>query len=342
MAALPMIITNAGLDAIIDAQLGGTEEVLISEIGLTATPFVMAPTLTALPGEFRRLDTVAGQSVAPNIIHVTAYDPAAVTYSVTGFGLFSDTGVLIAVYSAVVDPVLTKAALATSLFALDIALEADMAAVIAFGDALFLNPPASETVSGVARIATQARVDALADAGDDDRTIVTPKTLRVRLAALLAGLNGAIAALTGRTITGGGLVSGGGDLSANRVLTVTAASGAELLAAAIGDKSVTPAAFGALPRLLGGSGYQALPGGLWLAWGTVTLGANTSATVTMAANFPTSVRRAWLTPETDRDNSDEPDETWWVNPGSFGASGFSISSQGDGSAGSIAWLAIGD
>lgn len=181
MPALPMIITDAGLDAIIDAQTGGTEEVLITEIGLTATPFVMAPTLTALPGEFRRLDTVAGQSVAPNIIHVTAYDPAPVTYSVSGFGLFSDAGVLIAVYSAAVDPVLTKAALATSLFALDIALEADMAAVIAFGDALFLNPPASQTVAGVAKIAT----DALANAGVNDATIISPKQLRRVLNALI-------------------------------------------------------------------------------------------------------------------------------------------------------------
>lgn len=170
MAALPMIITDAGWDAIVDAQNGGTDAVEITELGLTATPFVMAPTLTALPGEFRRLDTVAGQAVSESIIHVVAYDPAAIVYNVTGFGFYASDGTLVAVYSAVADPILSKAQLATSLFALDIAFGNDVAAVIEFGDALFLNPPATETVAGVVKLST----DALADAGVDDETAMTP------------------------------------------------------------------------------------------------------------------------------------------------------------------------
>lgn len=174
MPALQMLITDAGLEAIVNAQGGGTDTILIDAIGLTDTPFIMAPTLTAVPGEFRRVDTVSGQAVAENIIHVVAYDPAAIAYDVTGFGLFDADGTLIAVYSTAADPILSKAELATSLFAMDIVLAADVAAVIEFGDALFLNPPATETVAGVAKIAT----DALADAGVDDLTIMSPKKVK--------------------------------------------------------------------------------------------------------------------------------------------------------------------
>lgn len=170
MPALPMMITDAGLAAIVNAQNGETEEVAITEIGLSSVPFMMAPTLTNVPGEFRRLDTVSGQAVAENIIHVTAYDPEPISYDVTGFGLYSAEDVLIAVYSAEADPILTKAVLATSLFAIDIAFAGDIAAVIEFGDALFLNPPASETVSGVVKLSTEAH----ADAGDDETTAMTP------------------------------------------------------------------------------------------------------------------------------------------------------------------------
>lgn len=170
MPALQMLITDAGLEAIINAQEGGTDAILIESIGLTDTPFVMAPTLTALPGQFRVIETVSGQAVAENIIHVVAYDPAEVTYDVTGFGLFDGDDTLIAVYSSADGPILSKAELATSLFAMDIVLSADVAAVIEFGDALFLNPPATETVAGVVKLAT----DAMADAGLDDSTAMTP------------------------------------------------------------------------------------------------------------------------------------------------------------------------
>ena len=182
MPALQMLITDAGLEAIINAQEGGTDAILIESIGLTDTPFVMAPTLTAIPGQFRVIETVSGQAVAESIIHVVAYDPAPVTYDVTGFGLFDGDGVLIAVYSAAEDPILSKAELATSLFAMDIVLSADVAAVIEFGDALFLNPPATEVTAGVAEISDNAE----ADAGVNDATMMTPKKVKRRIDAAIA------------------------------------------------------------------------------------------------------------------------------------------------------------
>lgn len=306
MAALPMMITNAGIDAIVDAQNGGTDMVTISEIGLTATPFILAPTIDALPGEFKRLATVSGQAISENVIHVTAYDADPVTYDVTGFGLYASDGTLIAIYSAAADPVLTKAALATSLFALDIAFAGSMAAVIEFGDALFLNPPASESVQGVARIATQTRVNAAADGEDDAHTIVTPKTLRARLVGFITAVNATIAdliadvgatldgfsatinAIAGRTITGSGLATGGGDLSANRVINVAAASGAEAQAGTANDKALTPAGLWAFPGANGGTNVWQVPGTKYrIQYVSGTIAANSRQTVTFPVAFNT-------------------------------------------------------
>jgi hypothetical protein len=143
MDALQMMITNAGLDALVDAQNGVTTDIVITQMGLTATVFAMAPTITALPGEFKRIDAISGESVAANIIHMTAYDNSAAVYDVTGFALYLDDGTLFAVYSAAADPVMSKAALANALFAHDIAFADNAAASIAFGNAIFSYPPAT-------------------------------------------------------------------------------------------------------------------------------------------------------------------------------------------------------
>ena len=182
---LQMLITNAGLDALVDAQGAGSDAIEITSMGLTAAPFVLSPTLTALPGIFKTLLAVSGQSVAANIIHLTAYDTSNEAYDVTGFGLFLSDGTLFAVYSAAADPVLSKTSLATALFAHDIKFANDIAAIITFGNAIFSYPPATETVKGVAYLASNA----LADAGVDDETIMTP-ALVARLIA--AAVNAAV------------------------------------------------------------------------------------------------------------------------------------------------------
>ncbi len=295
MPALQIMITDAGIEAIADAQGGATEAVVITEIGLTDTPFIMAPTLELLPGEFRRIATVAGQAVAENILHVTAYDAAAIAYDVTGFGIYAGA-TLIAVYSEAEDPILSKAALATSMFAIDISIAADQAAVIEFGDPIFMNPPATEAVAGVAKISTNA----LADAGVDDTTIMSPKKVKRVLDAALAAINaavdafmlaanGAIAAIAGRTITGGGLATGGGDLTANRVITVPKASAAEVTTGTDDAKAITPLAFATAmgTRSLGSIGYVSLFGFI-IQWGTYSASANSSVSPSFPTTFPAS------------------------------------------------------
>tara|TARA_R110002124_G_scaffold90543_1_gene230833 strand:+ start:13374 stop:14405 length:1032 start_codon:yes stop_codon:yes gene_type:complete len=171
MAGLLMTITDAGLDALVDAEGGGSDDIVIAELGLTDQIFVMAPTLTALPGEFKRLASISGEAVSENIIHLTAYDVSPEIYDVTGFGLFLDDGTLFAAYSSDADPVLSKAALALGLFSLDISFDNSNAANITFGTSIFSYPPASKLVKGVAYIAD----DAEADDDENETHIMPPK-----------------------------------------------------------------------------------------------------------------------------------------------------------------------
>lgn len=172
---LPLTITDRGLAALVDARGGATNSITISALGLTATPFVMSPTLTALPGEAKRLTTISGNAVSENVIHLVANDDSADTYTVTGIGLFLATGELFGVFSlnAGDDALFQKAPSATFLFAADITFQAGDATLINFGDSNFLNPPATETVMGVAMLATHAEVLA----GTDPEKMVTPAAL---------------------------------------------------------------------------------------------------------------------------------------------------------------------
>jgi hypothetical protein len=179
---LPITITQLGLQALVDAEAGTTNKVVISELGLSEVTFIMAPTLTALPGEFKRISTVSGESVSETVVHLVATDDQVETYTVQGLGLFTDAGILFGVYSQKPEdgPLFQKAEAATFLFAVDITFEAGQATLIEFGDANFTYPPATETRKGVAYLATQAEVNA----GADGEKIVTPKTLAGKLGAL--------------------------------------------------------------------------------------------------------------------------------------------------------------
>lgn len=167
MTGLVLSLTNAGLAAVQAAS--GSDPVVIAELGLTATPFDVAPTLTALPGEFKRIAAISGTAAAANITHMTAYDTSADVWNATGLGLWLADGTLFAAYSAG-STILNKAAVAFALVSFDIAWQADLAASIAFGDPIFTNPPATEDIRGLIELATLAE----AQAGDDLLRALTP------------------------------------------------------------------------------------------------------------------------------------------------------------------------
>lgn len=354
MAALALQLTTAGLAAVTAPD--GTAKTVIAQLGLTARSFVAAPTLTALPGEFKRLNIASGVAAAPNVAHITAYDTSADVWSANGFGLFLSDGTLFATYSSA-QPVLSKAGVAFALMAFDIAFNADVLAEIDFGNATFVWPPATEATRGVARLASQAQVEA----GLDDSMIVTPRKLKVVLDALFSSLTtsiatvmtavnalraitvtgaglvrgggnltadrtltvseasaveieegtsadtvvtprrlhpaieslrgavstlgGALDTLRGRTIMGGGLVSGGGDLSQSRTLTVTEASAADIVAGTAADKVVTARRLGPITMVLEENGFLRFFG-FQIAWGRFTASANAITNVSFQSDFP--------------------------------------------------------
>ncbi|AVX11496.1 phage tail protein [Stutzerimonas stutzeri] len=149
--ALPITITDAGRAEIINAQNTGTGPVTITEIGFGTGQYTPAKTNTALLAQVKRVSSIAGQVVADDTIHVMAKDESVEAYNVGEFGLFSDKGTLLAVYSqpAELGWIIQKAGASTLLLATDIVLESLSATSLTFGDVLFINPPATETVPGV-------------------------------------------------------------------------------------------------------------------------------------------------------------------------------------------------
>ncbi|WIA56546.1 hypothetical protein N6H05_01590 [Sphingobium sp. WTD-1] len=337
------MVTAAGLDALVDAQGGGTDPIQIASLGISENAFTMAPTISAVPGELKRIEAIAGEAVSETVIHMTAQDVSEDIYELRGLGLYLDDGTLFAIYSQPT-PIFRKVSISFFLLALDIGFSNGVAGDIVFGDTTFLMPPASETVKGVAEIATAAE----AHAGIDDQRIITPLKLRLVLNALgeliapgEPDFAAAFAALIARTITGAGLVTGGGNLSDSRILTVLAATAADVAAGAATDRAVTPGALAGLPRLLAQNGYAHLPGlgGLILQWGRFSALPN----ATSAALFPIAFPAQCFAVVSDggvSGGADSQDNPPVLVASSISQTGFSVFSADDSSATRI-YLALG-
>lgn len=168
--SLPQItITPAGFAAIVNAEHDGTAPVRISHVGVTPQAFNVDTVGTAVPGEIKRISTFGGKAVAVDTLHLNIRDDSSDTYTLRGFGLYLSNGVLFAVYSQAT-PIMEKAAAATLLLATDIRFAKITATSIEVGDVDFINPPASTTIAGVARFAT----DDEAAAGSGNAVAMTP------------------------------------------------------------------------------------------------------------------------------------------------------------------------
>ena len=169
--ALQFIITDAGRAAI--AQVGGAiGPVTITKIAIGSAGYTPTASRTALQTEIKQLDPSGSSVPVPGTIHLTAKDDSADSYSVKEIGLYTNNGVLFAIYSQT-GVILTKGSTASALFALDFVMTNVPPGSVTVGDAGFSYAQANETRLGVLAIATTAE----AQAGTIDTKIITPLKL---------------------------------------------------------------------------------------------------------------------------------------------------------------------
>jgi hypothetical protein len=317
--ALTLTLTDAGLAAFTAAQLAGAPPLSVAAVGLTDRAFVLAPTLTALPGEFVRLSTVSGAAIGGNVVHlVVRDDDAEQAYGARGLGLYLTDDTLLGFYGQA-DRLVEKSLQSSLMLALDLTFPSIEVDQIVFGDANWLNPPATEQTMGVARIATMDEVEA----GTAVDRIVTPATLARRLGEVISALMAAIAHTVADYIplAQRGVAGGVAQLDANTFVPaaqLSRASTADVNARADGAKIVTPAALGASNYLcINGSGVT--PAGEWRAtsdgmleqWGEIAAsvgGEEPVITVNLPVNFVDTNYRVSLTPILNAASSEK--DTW--------------------------------
>lgn len=166
------ILTNAGKAAIVAANNTGTNPVTINRVGVGSASWTPTATATALQTEIKKITAIGGEAVAADTIHVTASDTSSDVYTVREIGLFLTDGTLLAVYSQA-SAIITKGAETVALIAADLVITGLPAGSVTVGNVTFDYPQASETVKGVAEIATVAE----AQAGTDNERIITPAGL---------------------------------------------------------------------------------------------------------------------------------------------------------------------
>ncbi|HRE35897.1 MAG TPA: hypothetical protein PK217_12585, partial [Sphingopyxis terrae] len=167
--AITIIVTNAGRAALVNAANTGTNAVTITQLGITATAFAADPAQLALPGEIKRIASVAGVVVADDAIHVTASDVTTDAYTMRGFALYLADGTLFALYGQA-GAILNKTAESMMLLAADIAFADIDATMIEFGDTNFVLPPATTEILGLVELATTAE----GQGGSDNSRALTP------------------------------------------------------------------------------------------------------------------------------------------------------------------------
>lgn len=297
MIPLPLTITRAGMAKFTAAQLTAGLDLTIAAVGLTDQAIVAAPTLTALPGEFRRLTMVSGKQVGDAIVHMTMRDDADIGYTARGIGLFLADGTLFATYGQA-EALFQKSARATFFAAVDITFPTSDITRLTFGATDFLNPPATTETMGVVELATLAE----GKTGTDTRrvppvSVVTALLLALEISLrdlvdrLASAVTEATDGLAARTIFGSGLVKGGGRNDTNRTVTVDAASATEVRLGTAADKAVTPKALADARTLYvveSREGYRSLSDGTIEQWGIADIGRTVEGvfTLTFPSPFP--------------------------------------------------------
>ena len=162
--AFKFVLTVAGKKALINAEHSGTARVRLNRVGFGSGQYTPTPAQSEMLNKFKDIEAVGGKNVGDNIIHISATDSSADEYSLHEIGIYTDTGILFAIYSQD-KPILIKVKECGALLAMDLAITEGDPGKIDFGSAQFFNPPATTTTPGVVELATneEAKLGLLGD-----------------------------------------------------------------------------------------------------------------------------------------------------------------------------------
>lgn len=96
--ALPLVVTHAGREAAIAADAAGLQ-LALTQIALGTGLWTPGTDATALQNELKRLDHLGGSASAPDMLHLTVTDDSTDAYALGEFGLYTDSGILFAIFS---------------------------------------------------------------------------------------------------------------------------------------------------------------------------------------------------------------------------------------------------
>ena len=141
------------------------------------------------------------------------------------------------------------------------------------------------------------------------------------------------------------MVTGGGDLSNSRVLSVLAASAADVIAGTATDRAITPGALGPIVKSLGLNGYVSVPTAdparlVLIQWGRFTAAGNGDTFVTFPIAF-TQPAFSVTADGTNETNVDGRENAPRVRTSSITSSGFAVFTSFDSSC-PCSFLAIGE
>lgn len=310
---IEFILTTAGKAAIVAANNTGTNPVTINRVGVGSASWTPTAAATALSAEIKKITTIGGAAVADDTIHVTASDTSSDVYTVREIGLFLTDGTLLAVYSQSA-AIITKGADTVALIAADLVITGLPAGSVTVGDVTFDYPQATETVKGVAELATTAE----AQAGTDDERILTPKKLqdvtatetRKGVVELATNAEVQTGTDTARAVTPAGLASR--TATETRTGVVELATDAETIAGSDAARAVTPASLNARTATDARRGIVELATSAETIAGTDTERAVTPAA--LAALTATSTRRGLIELATNTETADGTDAERAVTP----------------------------
>lgn len=168
-SVLSVVVTNAGIAEVINAQHTGTAPVVLAQVGFGRGIYTPTADQTALRDEIKRVSTIAGGVVGSNIMHIQALDSGEAAYAVYEIGVYTASGTLFAVYSQPI-PILHKVANSSIMCVIDFVLSGVEPTAVTVGDTDYTLAPATTTNLGVVELATGDEVAA----GTDAERAVTP------------------------------------------------------------------------------------------------------------------------------------------------------------------------